>query len=101
MNKNISLMQYLIEIIRWVDGKVFLLIISFSVLMLIDVALGVGLIPIRWREDFGKAVVLILFSPLLCFLIITVMRLFPFASKPYSAWFRAGACIYFFIIVNF
>ncbi|MDM7857707.1 hypothetical protein [Thiopseudomonas acetoxidans] len=101
MNKNISLIRYLTEIMRQVDGKVLLLIMVFSVFMLVDIVLGVGLIPMRWREDFGKALVLILFSPLLCFLIITVMRLFPFASKPCSAWFRAGACIYFFITINF
>lgn len=84
-----------------IDGKAWGIVSIASLVALIDVLAGTQLLPIREKSDFGKAVVLLLFTPLLSFLVIKMLRQLPLASRTFYVWIRAIACVGTFLILNF
>jgi hypothetical protein len=84
-----------------IDGKTWILVSIVSLVALIDVLAGTQFVPIREKSDFGKAVVLLVFTPLLSFLVTTMLRQLPFSSQKFSAWMRAVACLGVLLILNF
>jgi len=97
----ISVLAYTKLLIDEVDGKAWVLTIFAFLIALLDLLAETNVLPIRDREDFGKALVLLIFSPLITFLVVTMLRQLPFSSKSYAKWMRAIACIGVFLILNF
>jgi hypothetical protein len=87
--------------VRQIDGITWVLVSIASLLLLLDVMAGTEFVPIRERTDFGKAIVLLIFTPLISFLVVTFLRQFPFSSGIFSAWMRAAACLGTLLILNF
>jgi len=86
---------------KGIDGKAWIIVSIASLVALIDVLAGTQLVPIREAGDFGKAVVLLIFTPLLSFLVTTMLRQLPLSSRTSFAWMRAIACVGTFLILNF
>jgi hypothetical protein len=92
---------YMKAFVQEVDGKAWVLVCIASLVVLIDLLIGTKFVPIREKTDFGKAVVLLIFTPLLSFLAATMFRLMSSSSKKYTAWARAALCLGMFLILNF
>lgn len=101
MDERMSISAYMKQFVRAIDGKAWLLVSAISLLTLVDVVAGTGAVPIREKSDFGKAVVLLAFTPLLSFLIVTMLRQLPFSQKKYSAWMRSVVCVGTLLFLNF
>ncbi len=84
-----------------IDGRAWLIVSIASLVALIDLLAGTQLVPIREVGDFGKAVVLLVFTPPLSFLVCTMLGQLPLSSRTSSAWMRAIACAGTFLILNF
>lgn len=93
--------QYIKRILFSADGFVLLLICLGSLLGLVDVALSIGLVPIRDYGNPPKAMVLLAFSPLIAFLVIVCARQLPFSRSRASAGLRVFLCVFVFLILNF
>ncbi|MGD7460575.1 hypothetical protein ACQCQI_10320, partial [Ralstonia pseudosolanacearum] len=67
----------------------------------IGLIFGYVLAPIRDIGDKPKAIVLLLSSPLLIFLILVRLRQLPFSDNKASPFIRAALCIAAFLTINF
>lgn len=92
---------YIKAFVKEIDGKAWIFVSIASLIALIDVLAGTKLVPIRETIDFGKSLVLLVFTPLLAFLVVTMLRQLPLSSGIFSAWVRALACLGTFLILNF
>jgi len=93
--------KYMKTLVRNIDGMAWILVAIASVVMLVDVFAGMKIIPIRDTEDFAKTIVLIIFTPILSFLLIVVLRQLPLSSLALFEWARAVVCLGTLLILNF
>lgn len=101
INERLSVGDYLMQTLRTLDGMAWLLVCVGSVVCLLDIFVGSNLIPLRDAARPAKAIILLLFSPLLVFLILVWSRQLPFGSYRVSMWIRGGLCLMAFLIINF
>ncbi len=101
IDERMPVSAYIRSFVKELDGQVCVFISIASLLVLIDLLAGTQLVPIREKTDFGKSLVLLGFTPLLSFLVITMLRQLPLSSGRFSAWIRAMACLGTFLILNF
>lgn len=101
IDERMPISAYMKHFVQELDGKAWMLVSIASLFTLLDVIAGTNLVPIREKADFGKAVVLLVFTPLLSFLVTTMLRQLPFSSRTFSAWMRAIACLGTLLILNF
>ena len=101
IDERMPISAYMRAFIKELDGQAWALVSIASLLVLIDVLAGTHFVPIRERADFGKSLVQLAFTPLLSFLVITMLRQLPLSSGGLSAWMRALACLGTFLIINF
>jgi hypothetical protein len=101
IDERMPISAYMKAFVQEIDGKAWILVSIASLVALIDALAGTQLVPIRETADFGKAVVLLVFTPLLTFLVTTMLRQLPFSSRTFSAWMRAVACLGTLLILNF
>jgi hypothetical protein len=92
---------YMRAFLKEADGRMWAFVSIADFLVLIDVLTGTQFAPIREQADFGKAIVLLAFSPLLLFLTIAVLQQLPLSSRRFSSWMRALVCLGAFLILNF
>ncbi len=101
IDERMPVSAYIKAFINEIDGKAWVFVSIASLITLIDVLAGTKLLPIRETTDFGKALVLLAFTPLLSFLVVTMLRQLPLSSGIFSTWVRAMACLGTFLILNF
>lgn len=101
IDERLPVSVYLRKIVHTVDGLAWLAISVISVICLLDVILSLDILPTRYTQDQGKAIVLFLFSPLLIFLILVRFRQFQFSGSGFASWLRAGICVAVFFLINF
>lgn len=101
ISEKLHIKSYVSETLFTLDGKAWILTCLGSVVCLVDLLLGTNLIPIRDVEKPEKAVLLLLFSPLLVFLILVRSRQLPFSSHSAFVWLRSILCVVVFFVVNF
>ena len=101
IDERLSVRDYLTQTLRTLDGVAWLLVCVGSAICLLDMFMGSNLIPLRDADRPAKAITLLLFSPLLAFLILVWSRQLPFGSYRLSMWIRAGLCLMVFLIINF
>lgn len=101
IDERMPVSAYMKSFVREIDGKAWLLVSIASLVALIDVLADTQLVPIREKTDFGKAVVLLSFTPPLSFLVTAMLRQLPSSSQASSAWMRAIACLGALLVINF
>lgn len=101
IDERLPISAYIKSFIKEIDGKAWIFVSIASLIALIDISAGTKLVPIRETTDFGKSLVLLAFTPLLVFLVVTMLRQLPLSSGRFSAWVRALACLGTFLILNF
>ncbi len=100
-DEHVTVSQYF-RLIRYsVDGIAWLLTCFASFLGVMDLLLRINIMPLRDASDPSKAMVLLLFSPVLVLLILIVLRQLPLSKTMASSWFRAVACVFAFLVLNF
>ncbi len=84
-----------------VDGIAWLVTCATSILGLADIYFSLNAMPLRHSENPGKAVVLLIFSPLIIFGFLVRFRQSMNAEKKARIWFRAALCIVTYALINF
>ncbi|MBN9463529.1 MAG: hypothetical protein J0H00_20150 [Burkholderiales bacterium] len=100
IDERMPVLAYMKSFVREIDGKAWVLVSIASLVALIDVLADTQLVPIREKTDFGKAVVLLFFTPPLSFLVTAMLRQLS-SSQASSAWMRAIACLGALLVINF
>jgi len=93
IDERLGVATYLRATMKTVDGLAWFIVSIASMICFLDVLFGANVIPLRDSADSSKAVVLLLFSPLLVFLILVWLRQFPFGVNRIAMWIRAGLCV--------
>lgn len=101
INENLDVSTYFKRSAKTLDGATWVAIFFATVVCLADVMIGTNWLPLREILRPGKAVTLLLFTPLLVFLILIVLRQLPFRLNQVMVWIRAALCIFAFLILNF
>jgi hypothetical protein len=101
IDERLGVAAYLKASMKTVDGLAWIVVSIASMICLLDALLGTDVIPLRDSADSSKVVVLLLFSPLLVFLILVWLRQFLFSVNRIAMWTRAGLCVAAFLIINF
>ena len=97
----LSVGAYLKQSFKTIDGLAWIVVCIVCIICVLDISLGINAIPLRESSDQPKAIVLLLFSPLLVFLILLWLRLLPLGAYKISAYIRACFCLLVFFIINF
>lgn len=98
MRHDQTVKSYLTNVVRSVDGMAWIACSVFS--LIAAFLISFDLIP--WVvEKHTKKVIVFLFMPLILFLILTNLRLLPFAGKKYAVLFRSLFILVAFILFNF
>jgi hypothetical protein len=100
-NESMDIQDYLKQSLRTVDGLAWIAVCIVSLLCLADVLLEINVFPLREISRPNKAVTLLLFSPLLVFLILVLLRQLPFKAGRIMSWIRAVFCVFSFLVINF
>jgi hypothetical protein len=101
IDERLSVGTYLKATTGTADGLAWIVVCITSVICFLDILLGIHIIPLREVANPSKAIVLLLFSPLLGFLILVWLRQLPFNNYQLATWIRAVLCIITFLIINF
>lgn len=101
IDENLDVTTYFKESLRTVDGLAWLAVSIASVFCLMDIFFEINLIPLRDAAKPGKAIALLVVTPLLVFLFLVRLRQLPFGSYTFSSLLRACVCIYAFLAINF
>lgn len=101
ISEQLGVRPYLIATIKTLDGKAWILCCIASVICLLDRLFEINMIPLRDSADAPKAITLLLFSPLLVFLVLIWLRQLPIGFNRSFEWIRAVFCIVFFLLINF
>lgn len=96
-DERLALSAYLRMTVKTVDGLAWLLTCIVALLCVLDLALKTNLLPFAPSNGY----VILLFSPLMVFLVMVNLRQLPFSRLIIFAWIRAIACILLFIVLNF
>lgn len=92
---------YIHQSIKTIDGMAWLAGCAASLICLLDIFFGFNFVPLRNAVNIEKSIALLLFSPLLIFLILVCLRQLPFNQSIFSSWFRAAVCLFVFVKINF
>lgn len=79
----------------------WIIIFLMTVLSLIDVSFGIGIILLRYGANIGNAVVMLVGALIISFLFIAYSRMWPLNEKKFMAWVRGGIGLLIFLIFNF
>lgn len=101
IDEQLEIKIYLRETLCTVDGMAWFIVSLTSIICLLDILFGTNVIPLRDSAKPAKAATLLLFSPLLVFLILVRLRQLPFGAYRTAMWIRACLCIAAFLIINF
>jgi len=101
IDEQLSVSVYLKKSCSTIDGLSWLLTCFFSAICLVDILLETNWFPLRDVQNPSKAIVLLLFSPLIVFLVLIISRQLPSSENDAGAWIRAAICIFIFLIINF
>ncbi|AXW39696.1 hypothetical protein CJO96_15810 [Ralstonia solanacearum] len=101
ISEHISVTAYIKATTRTIDGLAWISVCITSLVLAIGLIFGYVLAPIRDIGDKPKAIVLLLSSPLLIFLILVRLRQLPFSDNKASPFIRAALCIAAFLTINF
>lgn len=99
-NEQLDIRTYLKKSMRTVDGLAWLATCVASIFCLLDILIGTSIIPLRDASRPSKAATLLLFSPLLIFLLLVWVRQFPLKSM-IMPWIGAALCVFAFLLINF
>lgn len=80
---------------------VWLMLSVCALIFAIDLTVGTSVVPLRDVARPGKAVTILLFTPLLIFVAIAMLRQLPFSESRFAASMRALVCVGFFLVLNF
>ncbi|WP_197341865.1 hypothetical protein [Ralstonia solanacearum] len=100
IDENLSVTTYLRLTARTIDGQAWLATCIASLILAIGLNFDVALAPLRDIGNKPKAMVLLLSSPLIIFLILVRLRQ-TFSGSRMSVFIRAGLCIIAFLAINF
>ena len=100
-DEHLPLHVYFKNLVRTPDGIAWIVTCIGAAVALADLLIGTNFVPLRDGASKSKAVVLLMFSPLLVFLFLIVLRQLPFARYAIAAWIRAAICIACFLAINF
>ncbi len=101
IDENISVTTYLKLTARTIDGQAWLATCIASLILAIGLSFDAALGPLRDLGNKPKAMILLLSSPLIIFLILVWLRQLPFSSYKISTFMRAALCIMAFLALNF
>lgn len=101
IDERASVTDYLKASLHTIDGLTWVFVCLASALCLLDVTAGLNVIPLRETKDFGKAVVLLLFTPLITFLMLVWLRQLPLGRNSVSSLIRSAMCFASFLAINF
>lgn len=96
-----ELLEFAKLFIRSIDGVVLLVICFISLLLCIDVFVGESYAPLRDANNPSKAIILLVFSPILSFLLMLRLRQLPFSDSFLVHSIRVVLPIALFIVINF
>jgi len=98
---NLDVTTYFKESLRTVDGLAWLAVSIASVLRLIDIFLGINLIPLRNAAKPDMEIILLFLTPVTVFAVLIQARLSSWAKYRASSVLRAILCIAAFLVINF
>lgn len=101
IDENLSVKDYLSATVRSLDGVAWLGTCVATIICLMDMVLGLNLIPLRESDMPGKAIVLLLFSPVITFLFMVRQRQSSSWGLFGVEWVRAMVCVGLFLAINF
>lgn len=101
IDESLPVAEYFRRSMRTPDGAAWLLVCVASLLCLVDLWSGFGLVPLGYRATPGKAAALLIAAPLIGFVNLVRQRQGMFNERKPMAWFRAVICIGIFIVFNF
>lgn len=101
IDERLNVGAYLRATMGTADGMAWIVVCVASFLCILDISLGTNIIPLRNVAKPSKALTLLLFSPLLVFLILIRLRQLPFGVYRLAMWARASLCVVAFLIINF
>ena len=101
IDESLSVKDYFSATVRSLDGIAWLCTCVATIICLMDIVLGINLIPLREARMPDKAIVILAFSPIITFLFMVRQR----QSSPGSLfgveWVRAIVCVGLFLAFNF
>ena len=92
---------YLRKTIFMADGLAWIGICIAALICGLDIFFGTKIFPIRDITDPEGTIVLLLFSPILIFIILILLRQLPFSNHRISLWMRVIFCVFSFLVINF
>jgi hypothetical protein len=101
IEEKLPLLTHIKKTTKTMDGWALILICMASFLCILDIIFNTGFIPLRDSDEPSKALLLLLFSPFLIFLILVRLRQFPFSEYYFASFIRAILCIFAFLLINF
>ncbi|MHA6908104.1 hypothetical protein ACQUJS_06670 [Ralstonia pseudosolanacearum] len=101
ISEDMEVTEYIKATARTIDGLAWLATCIASLILATGLIFDQVLAPIRDIENKPKAMILLVSSPLLVFLILVRLRQAPFAESTASPFIRAILCITAFLMINF
>lgn len=100
-DETLPISAYFRRMVTTPDGIAWIAVCVLSVAFLLDLLLNLEFIRLRDVADPGKAMFLLIVSPVLTFLILIRLRQLPFSSVWFASWVRGILCLAAFLLINF
>lgn len=102
IDENLDVTTYFKESARTIDDLAWMAVCVASMLCLLDIYLETNLIPLRDANNQGKAIALLISTPILIFLwLVRARQTLWFEDYFISSVFRAILCVAGFFVINF
>ncbi|MHA6879470.1 hypothetical protein [Ralstonia pseudosolanacearum] len=101
ISEDMEVTEYIKATARTIDGLAWIATCIASLILATGLIFDQVLAPIRDIENKPKAMILLVSSPLLVFLILVRLRQAPFSDSKASPFIRAILCITAFLIIIF
>ena len=101
IDKGTSIQNFFMDDRHAIDRWIFSVISIVCALGALSLLLGTNFLMLREFANTGKALVFLLFTPALIFLMWFCLVLLPFSEKKFSRVLRVALYIVFFLLFNF
>jgi hypothetical protein len=101
VDEKLGLSEYLKLSFATPDGRLWIVVIIATMISLADLLSGYQILPLAYSKNMGKAISLLLFSPIISFFMIIFLRMIPFNENLIMSNVRGLMAVLVFIILNF
>ena len=100
IDEHLHARKYLSLFVSRPDGKMWVLTSVLAMLCGLSLLVGVQFIPLRYSSNVAKALVLLIFSPIILFGVLVWLRQMFSIDQDWSEWVLAAICFILFVYAN-